>query len=109
MSTLTKARQVVVSCHDFKADRSGDDWFRKRRWLKRLSCGRFVLEPRSRPPRRGCETPCTGFAGTRAMDYVRRDRQTATRRAKEQGPADVGSRIRQTPGQSLYGVAVRRL
>jgi hypothetical protein len=46
VSTLTKARQVVVSCHDFKADRTGDDWFRTRRWVEEtLEEAGFALAP----------------------------------------------------------------
>jgi hypothetical protein len=35
-STLAKARQVSVSCHDFKAERTGDEWFRTRRCVEEI-------------------------------------------------------------------------
>ena len=52
-STLAKVRQVAVSCHDFKADRTGDDWFRTRGWVEdALRQAGFALAPpvSSTPP-----------------------------------------------------------
>jgi FkbM family methyltransferase len=35
-STLAKAQHVSVSCHDFKAERTGDEWFRTRRCVEEI-------------------------------------------------------------------------
>ena len=71
-STLTKVRQVVVSCHDFKADRTGDDWFRTRRWVEEtLEQAGFALEPpiASSPPWLR-DTVYGSRSSRRAMDCV---------------------------------------
>ena len=72
VATLTKARQVVVSCHDFKADRTGDDWFRTRRWVEEtLEQAGFALEPpiATDPPWLR-DTVYGSRPAPRAMDYV---------------------------------------